>query len=291
MYGSIDLQRGTLFVGGQDRRARLAAFDLDGRVLSPGFAFADARLGRSVAAGLAVDSEYRLWVADTTAHRVRCFTVFGQEVGGLGVPLDADLERLDPTVDVRGELRRPVDVLTREVDGVLFLVVASAGVRRHAVQIFDESGQQRFSLRSLGDPHATFGDVTALAAEGRSLYVAERRGRVQVFRDLDFQFAFDLPERAFEPQALASLEDGRLLVANGGVDAALLLLDAHGRLLSEVATGGEEAMGTVQIPGDVAVERDVDDTRRRVVLLDADGERIQIFTLAGRCYGAFSARA
>ena len=290
MYGSLALKHGTLYVAGQDRSARVRLFDLDGRLISPGFRFRDERLGRSIAAGLAVDDDHRLWIADTPSHRVRAFSVFGVAVGGLGVAQDEDLAACHDDDDRRGHLRRPVAVRVDEARDELRIIVASSGRRRHAVRIFGEDGRMDFSLRPEGDPHASFRDVTAMALEGEWLYVAERSGRVQVFHNFDYQFAFVLEIPAFEPTCLASLEDGRLVLCNGGSRPGLFLLNRHGRLLSELATSGSDT-GQVRVPGDVVVERHVPDRKRRIALLDSDGERVQIFTLEGRCFGAFSARA
>ena len=39
---------------------------------------------------------------------------------------------------------------------------------------------------------------------------------------------------------------------------------------------------------DVVVERGESDRAARVVVIDKDGERVQVFTLEGRSYGAFA---
>ena len=291
MSGSLTLHRGTLYVGRHGKTARVVAYDLDGHALGEGFRFRDERLGRSEASGLAVDDDRGVWVADTPSQRVRRFSVFGQETGGLGLALERPLEGAADE-DRAGTVRQPVDVVVEgDTDG-LRLVVASGGERRHGVQVFDEAGCHLGSPRPLGDPRGRFRRIRGLASHGRFLYVAEGGAqRVQVFRDGEFHFAFELePARQGEPRpepvALDALEDGRVLVAVAGVRSALLLFDPAGRLQRVVAEDGD-GEGRVEQPCDVVVERDVADVRRRVAVLDRDGLRVQVFTLEGRCYGAF----
>jgi hypothetical protein len=168
------------------------------------------------------------------------------------------------------------------------LLVARGGWRRHAVQLFSLEGRWHGSLRPCGEPLAHFQDVRAVAAHGRLTYVAEGRpGRVQVFRDGDFHFLFEVPTPPggrFEPVGLAPLEDGRLIVACAGADSALLVVDAAGRLVQTLAEGGEEP-GQVRDPNDVVAEIGSSGCEPRVAAIDLDAERVQVFTLAGRCYG------
>ena len=75
-----------------------------------------------------------------------------------------------------------------------------------------------------------------------------------------------------------------------GPASALLLCDASGRILRVLATEGAGA-GCVDQPGDVVVEEGDRDATSRVVVIDREGERVQVFTLEGRCYGSFAERA
>ncbi len=290
MHASLTLQRGLAFVGRHARTAEVRTYDLDGRPQPAGFAFRDPRLGRSAAAGLAVDEDGRVWVADTPASRVRVFTLFGQEVGGLGIERERPAEAFDER-DAPGMVRAPTAVLVRgDADG-LALVVGCAGVRRHAVQVFDEELRLVRSLRPLGDPHARFEDVRRLAARGRLLYVLEEAAeRVQVFRDLEFHFAFRLEVRGTRPVALSALRDGRLIVAGAGEAPGLYLCDGDGRVRRTLAAGGSEE-GCVRDVEDLAVLEADRDRDARLFALDRDGERVQVFTLEGRCHGAFLRQA
>ena len=84
----------------------------------------------------------------------------------------------------------------------------------------------------------------------------------------------------------ASVEDGRAVLAHGGDQSALLLVDGAGRLLSRLAGHGADE-GLVRDPEDVVVEPGESDHKTRVAVLDADGARVQVFTLDGGCYGSF----
>ncbi|MEM7310709.1 MAG: hypothetical protein AAF682_28810 [Planctomycetota bacterium] len=289
MHGALALHRGTLFVGRWEKTAHVRAFDLDGAPLEAGFSFRDPELQRSVAAGLAVDDDRHLWVADTPAQRVRLFTLFGREIGGLGVGGEDLAPELIP--DRAGEVRRPVDVAVEGDSDAVKIVVASGGERRHAVQVFGGSGRLVASLRPGGDPRGVFRGVAGVGLSGRTIAVAEGGAeRIQVFRDGDYHFSFAPPDaataRRFEPTAVEPLADGRFLVAGRGAGSGLWLFGASGGLLLTLARGGEDE-GEVLDPSDLAVEQRGSDRSSRVAVIDRDGERVQVFTLEGRCYGAF----
>lgn len=290
MHGSLALSRGTLFVGVHAKTAHVHSFDLGGRSLGPSFSFRDAQRGRSAVGGLAVDDDRTLWVADTPADRVRQFSLFGSEIGGLGAPL----EHAASTAPVLpGLVTKPVDV---EVQGNRergWVAIACGGEQRHAVQLFDTTLSPaglayRASCAASGEPQRAFRGVCRIAAQGERLYVAEALGRtVQVFRSGEFLFSFQLPARGggyLEPSALAPLPDGRLVVAVRAPHSLLVLVDAAGRPLRMLADGGGEE-GQVLDPSDAVVEPGADDRRARLFVIDMDGLRVQAFTLEGRCLG------
>ena len=90
----------------------------------------------------------------------------------------------------------------------------------------------------------------------------------------------------FEPRAVAVLTDGRLIVAHGGEESALLLLDRGGRLLRVLAKRGSNSGGVFE-PSAVAVDESERDECTRIAVIDRDGDRVQVFTLGGTCYGSF----
>jgi len=275
------LKKGVLYVGRHAKTATISSFDLDGHPLETQFSFRDYEGGRSSAAGLAIDDDYRIWVADAAAGKVRAFTLFGVEVVTLGDGNESD---------VAGLLGQPVAVQVQGSDADRWLTIGSGGRRRHAVQQFHVESGRMLSLRPLGDPEGRFQDVHAVTHAGRFVYVCEcRAGRIQVFRDAEFHFSITVPARngAFRPVGLRVLSDGRLIVGTGGDESSVLLLDGVGRLLRVVAEAGREGGRVAQL-SDIEVAEARRESATRLAVLDHDGERVQVFTLSGRCYGAFA---
>lgn len=286
MHGSLSLHDGVLYVGRHAKTAWVATYDLDGRALDAGFSFRDEMTGRSAASGLDVDADHRVWIADSAARRVRAFTLFGRPVADVGDPAES-AER-----DAAGVLGVPVDVRTFGSDDALTVVVASGGRRRHALQVFHPHTGRVRSLRPQGDPRGRFAGLAGIdgAGDGDWLMACEARaGRVSVFRGGEFHYALRVPVAGarFEPTAVARLRDGRVVIANGGEAGALLLVDSGGRLL-RVLAGAGEGTGALDGPTDVVAAEWGDDRHTRVVSIDREGERVQVFNLEGRCYGAFS---
>lgn len=292
MQGALRLHAGVLYVGWHELTARVAAFDLDGRPLETRFTFRESSTGRSSVEGLDVDDDHRLWVADGAGERLRCFTLFGREVASVG-----DDRRGGPPRDARGLVGTPVDVLVRGADDEQVVLVASAGVRRHAVQQLRVAQGTGASLRPLGDPDGRFQRVRSLDAFGDALAVCERGARrVQLFAGqpgtrFRFVHAFPVPEALGEPEAVALVGDGRVLVATAGDASGLHLFDAAGRHLGALAgdelVGQEDGTARVDQPCAVAVERGVADRDARVCVLDLDGGRVQVLSLDGRAFGSF----
>jgi hypothetical protein len=285
VHGSLCVRSGVVYVGDHARTATVRAYDLDGRRLEPGFRFGGLDgAGGAAAAGIAVDDDRRVWIADTVGRRVRAFTLFGSELDGLaGAGGAHDRARC---------LGAVVDVAAEGVEEGEVLLVASGGRRRHAAQLWRADGTWLASLRPLGDPERRFADVSGVALKGRLAFVCETRARrLQVFRDGEFHYPLPVPPAngpaASEPRAVAPLADGRLVVALGGERSALLLLDAAGRLLRVLADHGTDG-GQVFEPAGVALEESGGDDRHTLVFaIDRDGERVQAFTAEGTCYGAF----
>jgi len=231
---------------------------------------------------LAVDDDHRLWVADQPAGRVRAFTLFGVEVAAVGDPPEAGAR------DARGVLASPSDVLVQGSDDELTLVVASRGVRRHALQLFRAREGRVRSLRPLGDPRGHFQDLAGLAHAGEWLYAAEEgASRIQVFRSGDYHFSLPVLDgkgQGAAPVAVDLVDEQTLVVAVTEPKHALLLLDRHGRLRRVLAEQGTR-VGEVSALEDVVV--DSSGAHGRVYVLDQDGTRVQVFSADGRCYGCF----
>ena len=288
MQGSLCQANGVLYVGRHVKSASVTAFDLDGRLLQCIARFKDENAGRSSASGICVDGDHRLWVADGPGGCVRGFTLFGQQIAHLGADAGCDATREDR----RGVLGTPVDVLATGEDEELVLVVASAGIRRHAVQVLDPNGARTLSLRPLGDPHGKFQEVCALAVRGiKDLLVLEARTpRIQVFRGGDFHYSITLPqgESHGRPRATAVTPEGHVAVAFAGGTRGIAVFDDEGRVVQEVARTGEND-GQVEDPCGLAMMPRDGAQAARVFVLDRYGDRVQVYTLDGNCYGAFPA--
>jgi hypothetical protein len=281
--GSLSYSRGVLYVGSEERAAHVRSFDLDGRELDAGFSFRGADGGAASVTGLAVDEDHRLWVADGVGGELRAFTLFGDQVAGVSSAQTGQHDK-------GGVLGTLADVASRGSDDAQELLVASAGRRRHAVQILPLGSGPPRSLRCGGQVDSLFKDVTGVAWQDSLLWVCERgRGRVQVFREEDYHFSFALPNpegAPFQPTAVSALEDGRLVLAQGGVASAVRVLSASGKPLHVLAgTGAEE--GCVREPSDLIVVPGEDDSHTLVVVIDGEGTRVQVFNLEGNCYGTF----
>lgn len=291
MNGSLCLRAGVLYVGRHGRSGHVAAYDLDGQPLTRGFTFraADSTTNDARVAGLDVDRDHTLWVADSGSDCLRGFSVFGREVARFERLRGAPPNDTREGEDRRGDLALLRDVAVIDGDEDDELLITCGGRRRHGLVIARRDGAWLAGLRSEGHPLGGFQGLARAAVHGRWIWALEAgAGRIQVFRDRDFHFLFRLPGRdggRFEPTAAAPLADGTWLVAVRGEASALIVVDAAGRLVRELARQGDEP-GSVRDPEDLAVEACDAWDRTRVAVLDRDGDRVQIFTLGGSCYGA-----
>ncbi len=278
MSGALTTRGGVLFVGSHARTARLRTHDLDGHRLGGGFAFRDQERERSSIEGVAVDTDRRLWVADGEGQCLRTFSLFGRELAS--VPAGRD--------DRAGQLGRPSGVDVWGVDDELLVGVTSGGRRRHAAQLLSPATGRMISLRSLGDPEGFFLDARGIVLQEDEAWVLEAQTpRLQIFKEGAFHYALPLPEiQGARPMAFALAPGGRPVVAWGGDRGAVLLLGPDGRVNGCLAATGEE-VGGVDHPTGILCVPGVDDRHTRVVLLDHDGSRVQVFNLEGSCYGAF----
>lgn len=293
MQGGLTFHAGVLWVGRHALTAEVASYDLDGRPLETSFKFRDERVGRSSVLGLDVDSDRRIWVADGAAGRVRCFTLFGVEVASVG-DSEEDLAR---GVDKHGTIGTPCDVRVAGSDDDTVVVVASTGRRRHALQVMHVASGRSRSIAPLGEPESPFRRIHGIDLHENELCVCEAGARrIQVFEGevtgrLVFRFAFDVPEALGVPEAVLAVGDGRFVVATAEEASGVHVFDASGRHLTQLA--GDEARprasfgdAAVDHPCALALERGASDRASRLCVLDADGERVQMFSLDGRSYGS-----
>jgi hypothetical protein len=288
MSARLCLNQGVLYVASAERSGRVVPFDLEGRRLEGGFRVPASGAGACRIAGLFVDDDRRVWLADKSQRALRGFTLFGHESQRLGNPRSPSPWRSEP--DVAGNLGLPSALAGRGSSDDLWLVLGSQGPRRHGAQVFDGAGRLVRSLRPLGDSHGRFQGVRGIELLGRSLLLFEsQRPRVQVFRDLEHWFSFEveLPRtREAELVAVRALAEGRFVALVGGEEPALLEVDGRGKLLRVLAVAGEDT-GRLSAPADLVVDRE----RQRLALLDREGLRIQVFTIDGECAGAFACDA
>ena len=77
-----------------------------------------------------------------------------------------------------------------------------------------------------------------------------------------------------------------------GVDmenlSKVVVVDDQGRLVNQVAWGGR-GDGQVEAPCGLALAPGTRVQPDRLFVMDRFGDRVQVFTLAGTCYGAFPA--
>jgi hypothetical protein len=287
VIGSLAARGETLYVAWPGRVARWRAFDLGGRALTPWMELAAGPSGLSACAGLEVDPDHRLWFADPANAQVRCVNLFGQELSAL---------RAWPTAprDGLGTLQEPLGVGCAELGDPLRLWVCQGGARRSSVQLLDEAGRAHLRLRSLGDPRGVFEGARRVRAAGRWVWVLETQARrIQVFRDAEFHFAFQVPggasgaarRSALPLVSCAVFDDGSGVVCTDAQVPALLRIDRAGHVRGVLAEACAEP-AQLEGPCDLALLGSTDPARARVALLDRDGLRVRAFGLEGTCHGA-----
>ena len=290
--------QGVVYLAGGTDAGRVDLFDLGGRRLEGGFevhpvAERTGPLARVELAGLGIDDDRRLWLADGAARAVRGFTVFGQE----GLRLGAPQERLvhgDP--DVAGVIGIPSAVAAHGHDEDLRLLVGSAGHRRHGLHLFTTGGQLVRSLLPRGDGHGRFEGISAVAIGGVRLFAAEQRAaRIQVFEGTEHCFDVEPRDGRGRPVRVAALDSetgSELLLASAGTTdgeqgEVLFLEERHWDRPTRIAQAGDEP-GRVQGPLAVALTREEARGERLAVVADRFGTRLQLFALDGTCYGEFT---
>jgi hypothetical protein len=285
MHGSLCLKNGILYVGRHVSTAHVQPYDLDGHRLGGGFSFRGEADRGAAASGIDIDEDHRVWIADGAGERVRTFSLFGRELPDLEDRAGAGS---------RNRFEGIVDIAASGVEADLELLITRRGRRRHALELLHVASRRIRSLRPDGDPQGSFDGLSRSAMHANLVYACESgAGRVQVFRDGEFHYLFRLPMNPgagsrFEPRAVAPLADGRMVIAQGGAaSSALVLVEPGGRPVRVLARHGD-ATGSVIEPSDVAVEEGESDRRSRVAVIDCDGDRVQVFTLEGECFGAFA---
>lgn len=264
MFGGIAVAGNLLCVSYTDARGKMFLVDLEDRRVVSRWGFEGPDGGYADAGGVAMDSAYNIFVADTANDMLRRFTAFGRELARIGNPTDRGAG--SAVRDRAGTLDRPTAVA---VHGQSAFVTCGERKLVRGVQRVDlKSGRILDRLRSLGDSEGRFGAPRGIAAHARGVFVADTlHGVIQRFR-LDGSFVCEIPTAArhdevSRPVSVVPLPKGELLVADQG--------DRNG--LRRV--GGDAAPATIE-PGydlDEPIDLAIDE-RDRIYVLDRHGERV-----------------
>ena len=228
MIGGLAVRNNLLCVTWSAGRGHVFLYDLDARARLSSWTTPVGPSGYSDAAGVAVDAQFRLFVADPQNSCVRRYNAFGQHLGDVGLPPP---ERGDRGRDNLGVLDRPHAVACH---GGQVWVALGERPRRRGVQCFDVHGNALRALAARGESGARWAAPRGLHCDALGLVVADTlRGRLQMFRpDGGFVQELALPGRdgpGARPAAVARLADRTLLVVDrGGSEAVLVGLHRDG---------------------------------------------------------------
>ena len=235
--------------------------------------------------GATLDGRGRLWIADTSNHRVQVFDVGGLERGRL-----PRLVRLfgNPGRDP-GDLRAPAAPVVLSSHARLADRVFVVDTGNDRVQAFDRAGRPAGTI--LGgkgaEPGRLDGPVAAaFDTRGRVLYVAEAANRrVSAFDALTGTFLFSFGQDV-TPGGLAVDRAGVVHVTDAGARLVRRYAPRRGKggLVRGVSAAG--AWGAAdpawRDPQSIAV-----DGRGRVYVVDRANDRGRIFSAAGEPLGTF----
>lgn len=263
MFGGIAIAKNLLCLAHSNARGQVILIDLDERRPISVWDYGPEDGDYADAGGVAMASDFMLYVADTRNDLVRCFTPFGKEVGRVGQPQvrSPGAARRDRT----GVLDRPRAVAVHE--STLYVACGEQELRR-GVQRFDRDGSVQPPLRAFGDTEGVFGAPRGVWADERGVLVADTlHGVVQRF-DASGRFIghFETvvaPGTISRPVAVVRLAGGDLLVVDEG--------DHRG--LSRFAESGAPRSLTGRLDLDEPVDLARDD-KGRIYVLDRDGERV-----------------
>jgi DNA-binding beta-propeller fold protein YncE len=225
-----------------------------------------AELGEfSCPAGIALDQESNLYVADSCNHRLQKITPEG-DVYGLGGP---DL------------LLHPQGVA---VDGSRFMYIIEQGANR--LQKFGPEGQFIFALGGPAASQARFASPTAISLDAyHHIYIADtdnNRVTSYIATGLWFMdYVSPSKEIAFSrPQGVAVDLEGRIYISDT-MNHRIIRLTAHGKLDRVIGEPGPE-FGQLSEPCGLALDPD-----GGLWVADTGNDRIQKFTPDGEAVCCF----
>lgn len=263
MIGGLAVRNNLLCVTWSAGTGHVFLYDLEERDRLSSWSIPAGASGYSDAGGVAIDRNFRIFVADAHNHVVRRYNAFGQHLGDLGLAAKDGVER---GRDRAGVLDHPhaVAVLHHQV-----YVTNGEQARRRSVQCFHVDGRVLNGLPARGDNANKWAAPRGIWADTRGLVVADTlRGRVQCFRrDGTFmqEIAVNARDELARPGHLARLEDGTFLIVDHS--------GMHPRLICLRVDGTQQSLAHLdehcRDPLAVAV-----DERGRTYVLDHDGERV-----------------
>ena len=250
--------RGKVFLFDLEERRLLSFWEID----------PDESDGYSDAGGVAVDSDFTIFVADSYNNTVRRYSAFGVELARLGQPVEGGPGAARR--DRAGVLDRPWGVGVHKDT-----VFVTCGERRLrcGLQRFGRDGRVLKPIHAFGEQDGRFGAPRGLSLGNGELMVADTlNGVVQRFR-INGQYIGKFPtaraqDEASRPVSLVLTGDGHLLVVDSG--------DARGlrRFAISGAPAGEPRDLAERVENPLAAARD---EAGRIYVLDRDGERVLRF--------------
>jgi len=261
MIGGLAVRNNLLCVTWSAGRGHVFLYDLDANERISSWCNPVGVSGYSDAGGIAIDQNFRIFVADTHNNCIRRYNAFGQHLGDLGLPVPTSGDR---GKDRTGVLDQPHAVA---VHGERVYVTMGEQPRQRAVQCFHLDGRVLPGLPAQGDSACKWGAPRGIFADDAGLLVADTlRGRIQRFRP-DGTFVQEYVVRGGDarPGHLARLSDGSMLmVDHSGASAALcaLQLDGRQRPVEELAEVCCDPLALTVDPCD------------QIYILDRGGERV-----------------
>lgn len=263
MFGGLAARGRLLVVADAAGSARFQVFDLEDRRLASRFSFGEGGGGVDVGGiGLAHDSS--LWVPDTAAHRVRRFSLFGNESGSIGLPENA-VKR-----DRRGLIVHPRAAAVDSVGRIWICCGDRPWV--HGLQVYEPDGRFVRSVASTGRRESTFGPATGLCIFEERVWVADfGNDIIQCFReDGGFVARQELGEFG-DPLSIAVWSDGQAVLLLEPVPV-VLLFDRNFRRIGRLDAPRDDPL---RDPSGLAVLED------EILVLDRDATRVRSFGLGG----------